>query len=121
MEEENKTYENGIPDGYIGVNGLTELLHKSKPTIRRMIQEGRLPKPLKDGKLLVWDKKEIDRWVKNGNFFEAALEMETGSVGMVGWTPRTDSKNGCLKADSAIYGHIFNHDSVVFILFSVFV
>jgi predicted DNA-binding transcriptional regulator AlpA len=33
-----------------------------------MILDGRLPKPYKDGKKNVWDKREIDRWIDNGKF-----------------------------------------------------
>jgi len=60
MEERiRKKGENGIPKGYIGVNEVCELFGKSRKTIYQMIAEKRLPKPLKDGKLNIWDRKMI--------------------------------------------------------------
>ncbi len=41
-----------------------ELVGKRRRSISTMIQDGRLPKPYKDGRLLVWDKKELDRWIE---------------------------------------------------------
>jgi len=60
MEERvRKKGENGVPKGYIGVKEVCELFGKSQKTIYQMIAEGRLPKPLKDGKLNIWDRKTI--------------------------------------------------------------
>jgi predicted DNA-binding transcriptional regulator AlpA len=47
---------------------LMKRLAKSRTTIKIMVLDGRLPKPLKDGNMFVWDKQEIDRWIKNGKF-----------------------------------------------------
>ena len=68
MQEAMKKREHGIPRGYIGMAELRETIHKSRATIWRMVHDGRLPKPLKDGKRNVWDKLEIERWIKNGKF-----------------------------------------------------
>ena len=63
-----KQYKHGIPKGYIGVETLRELLGKSVTTIWKMTHDGRLPKPLRDGKRNVWEKLEVERWIKNGKF-----------------------------------------------------
>jgi len=58
----------GIPVGYIGTAGVQALLNKSEATIWRMILDGRLPKPLRDGKIRIWDRKEMLRWIDNAKF-----------------------------------------------------
>ena len=68
MTETEKKYKHGIPKGYIGVETLRELLGKSATTIWKMTHDGRLPKPLRDGKRNVWEKLEVERWIKNGKF-----------------------------------------------------
>jgi predicted DNA-binding transcriptional regulator AlpA len=68
MKQPQQKWENGVPEGYVSTNELRERLGKSPVTIWRMILDGRLPKPLKDGKRNVWDKREIDRWIANGKF-----------------------------------------------------
>jgi predicted DNA-binding transcriptional regulator AlpA len=68
MTEIKRKYKHGIPQGYIGVPTLREWLGKSATTIWKMTLDGRLPKPLKDGKRNVWDEKEIRRWIQYGKF-----------------------------------------------------
>jgi predicted DNA-binding transcriptional regulator AlpA len=58
----------GIPVGYIGTADVRGLLNKSKATIWRMVNDGRLPRPLKDGKINIWDRKEMLRWIDNAKF-----------------------------------------------------
>ena len=58
----------GVPVGYIGTAGVQALLNKSRGTIWRMILDGRLPRPLRDGKMNIWDRKEILRWIDNAKF-----------------------------------------------------
>jgi predicted DNA-binding transcriptional regulator AlpA len=70
MTETKEKGKHGIPEGYVGVQELRERLGKSSTTIWRMILDGRLPKPLKDGKRNVWDKLDIERWIKNGKFLK---------------------------------------------------
>jgi len=60
--------KHGVPVGYIGTAGVQALLNKSKGTIWRMILDGRLPKPLRDGQINIWDRKEILRWIDNAKF-----------------------------------------------------
>jgi predicted DNA-binding transcriptional regulator AlpA len=50
-------------DRYYTVADLTVLLTKTQFTICRMVKDGRLPKPSKDGKLNVWKKLDLDRWL----------------------------------------------------------
>jgi len=61
-------YTHRIAKGYVGVPELQERLGKSATTIWKMTLDGRLPKPLKDGKRNVWDELEIRRWIQNGKF-----------------------------------------------------
>jgi len=58
----------GVPVGYIGTADVRALLNKSATTIWKMINDGRLPKPLRDGKLRIWDRKELLRWIQNAKF-----------------------------------------------------
>jgi len=67
-KEPKTTRRYGIPVGYIGTAGVQALLNKSRSTIWRMIHEGRLPKPLRDGKIKIWDEKEMKRWVEHAKF-----------------------------------------------------
>jgi len=61
-------FKQGTPKGYYGVRDLCELYGKSSTTIYLMIAEGRLPKPLKDGRRNIWDKKTIDRNLQYAKF-----------------------------------------------------
>ena len=58
----------GVPKGYLGINDVQALLKKSKATIWRMVQDGRLEKPLRDGSIVIWDEKDLKRWIDNGKF-----------------------------------------------------
>ena len=58
----------GIPVGYIGTAEVRALLNKGQTTIWRMVNDGRLPKPLRDGKIKIWDEKEIQNWVRHAKF-----------------------------------------------------
>ena len=68
MKRVRQKYENGIPTGYLGTRDLQELLGKSTVTIWKMIKDGRLPKPLKDGKLNIWDRKQIMNLLEHAKF-----------------------------------------------------
>jgi predicted DNA-binding transcriptional regulator AlpA len=67
-QEPPQKHKRNVAEGCVGVAILMKRLGKSRQTIRRMTHDGRLPKPLRDGSLNVWDKLEIDRWIKNGKF-----------------------------------------------------
>ena len=58
----------GIPVGYIGTAEVQALLNKSRGTIWRMVNDGRLPQPLQDGCIKIWDRKEMLRWIENAKF-----------------------------------------------------
>jgi predicted DNA-binding transcriptional regulator AlpA len=58
----------GVPVGYIGIADVQMLLNKCRTTIWNMVNDGRLPKPLRDGKLRIWDRKEMLRWIENAKF-----------------------------------------------------
>jgi predicted DNA-binding transcriptional regulator AlpA len=58
----------GIPVGYIGTAEVRALLNKGQTTIWRMVNDGRLPKPLRDGKIKIWDEKEIKNWIRHAKF-----------------------------------------------------
>jgi len=57
-----------VREGYIGVREVCELFGRSRAAIYMMIAEGRLPKPLKDGKRNIWDRKEIQRHIEHAKF-----------------------------------------------------
>ncbi len=50
---------------YYTVKDVMELIGKKRRVISTMIEDGRLPKPSIDGRLLVWKRFDLDRWIKN--------------------------------------------------------
>jgi hypothetical protein len=68
MQPSKKKYEHGIPEGYIGFAELRGILHKSRETIRQMVHDGLLHKPLRDGRRKIWDRKDMMRWIQNAKF-----------------------------------------------------
>lgn len=58
----------GIPRGYVGVREACEMFGRSRKSITRMIADGRLPKPLRHGRQLIWDKLEHQRRLSNAKF-----------------------------------------------------
>ena len=67
-QTEKKKGMNGVPKGYLGVADMCRLFGRSRATIYEMIADGRLPKPLKDKKLNLWDEKQIESWLKHAKF-----------------------------------------------------
>lgn len=58
----------GVPVGYINMAEFCRLFGRSPKTVRRMIETGTLPRPLKFGRQNLWDKKEIDKWLQHAKF-----------------------------------------------------
>ena len=58
----------GVPRGYVGVAEVCEMFGRSRKSISRMIADGRLPKPLRHGRQLIWDKLELQRRLTNAKF-----------------------------------------------------
>lgn len=50
----------------IGVDDVARLLRCSSRTVRRVAEAGRMPKPVRIGALLRWDKEQIREWVRQG-------------------------------------------------------
>ena len=70
MSEPKPRKKHAVTKGYIGVEGLMELLGgRSRRTINTMISENRLPKPDKDGRRIVWKEHDIKRWIANEKHF----------------------------------------------------
>jgi len=65
---ERKPGTRGVPVGYLGVKDMCHLFGRSRVSIYAMIADGRLPKPLKDKRFNLWDKKEIQSWLQNAKF-----------------------------------------------------
>ena len=65
---ERKPGTSGVPVGYVGVKDMCRLFGKCRATIYVMVADGRLPKPLKDKKLNLWDKKEVMSWLQHAKF-----------------------------------------------------
>lgn len=63
-----KKGSHGTPAGYINIAGMCELFGRSPKTIRRLVGLGTLPSPLKFGRQDIWDRKEVDTWLKNAKF-----------------------------------------------------
>jgi len=68
MKRVRQKYECRVPTGFYGTKDLMEMFGKSDVTIWKIVKDGRLPKPFKNGKQNVWDKKTIQRWKENAKF-----------------------------------------------------
>jgi len=51
---------------HLRIIDLSMIVGKSERTIRLWIAEGRLPKPMRLGRQLMWRRDEVQRWVDNG-------------------------------------------------------
>ena len=58
----------GTPNGYVNMKEICLWFGRSRKTIHLMIETGALPKPLKYGTQNIWDRKEIETWLKNAKF-----------------------------------------------------
>ena len=58
----------GVPEGYADTKELCQRFGRSPKTIRRMVGLGTLPRPLKFGRQSLWDRKEIEAWLKHAKF-----------------------------------------------------
>ena len=50
----------------IGVDDVARLLMCSSRTVRRVAEAGRMPKPVRIGTLLRWNREQIRDWVRQG-------------------------------------------------------
>jgi len=46
------------------ISELVQLIGVSRSTIYRLIKENKFPRPLKIGKISLWAKEDIERWLK---------------------------------------------------------
>jgi len=58
----------GTPEGYANMTEMCERFGRSRKTIRIMVETGALPRPLKFGRQNLWDRKEIETWLKHAKF-----------------------------------------------------
>lgn len=58
----------GIPQGYIGTQELCQLFGRSRKTLHRMVELGSLPRPLTFGRQSIWERREIEIWLKHAKF-----------------------------------------------------
>ena len=73
MESETrKKGTHGVPEGYVNTVELCRLFGRSRKTIRLMVETGVLPRPLKFGRQSIWDRKEIEGWLKHAKFAKKA-------------------------------------------------
>ena len=67
-ETTQKKVQYSAPRGYVGLREMCELFGRHRWTINQMVEDGRLPKPLKDGCRNIWDRKEIMSWLEHAKF-----------------------------------------------------
>lgn len=48
------------------VNDVARLVQQSPSHIRRLADSGRMPRPIKSGASVRWDRNQIDNWIQNG-------------------------------------------------------
>jgi len=60
--------KHGTPEGYLNTADLCQRFGRSRKTIRMMVEIGVLPRPLKFGRQNLWDRKEIETWLKHAKF-----------------------------------------------------
>jgi predicted DNA-binding transcriptional regulator AlpA len=60
--------QQGVPVGYINTAELCRLFGRSRKTIRFLVETGTLPRPLKFGRQSIWERKEIENWLKHAKF-----------------------------------------------------
>jgi predicted DNA-binding transcriptional regulator AlpA len=58
----------GVPEGYINMREMCLRFGRSRKTIRRLVETGGLPRPLKFGTQNIWERKEIETWLKHAKF-----------------------------------------------------
>ena len=63
-----KKGQHGIPEGYLNTADLCRRFGRSRKTISLMVETGALPRPLKFGRQNIWDRKEIEVWLKHAKF-----------------------------------------------------
>ena len=72
IEKKREKGTHGVPVGYLNTEAVCLLFGRSRKTINRMIETGVLPKPLKFGRQSLWDKKEMESWLKYAKFAKKA-------------------------------------------------
>ncbi|MCK4373890.1 MAG: helix-turn-helix domain-containing protein [Candidatus Brocadiae bacterium] len=50
----------------LGVEGVAEMLQCSPHTVRRLANSGRMPRPVKLGRLARWRRSELEEWIAHG-------------------------------------------------------
>ncbi len=48
------------------VNGVAEMLACSPRSVYRLVDAGRIPKPVKLGGMIRWPRSQIERWITEG-------------------------------------------------------
>ena len=66
--EKRKKGLHGIPAGFIGMREMCRLFGRSPKSIGRMVAMKTLPRPLKFGRQNIWDRKEIENWLRHAKF-----------------------------------------------------
>ena len=45
----------------------SQFLHISESTLRRLVDKDQIPKPIKIGKRVLWDKEKLEKWIDDQN------------------------------------------------------
>ena len=51
----------------LNIKQTSQFLHISESTLRRLVDKDRIPKPIKIGKRVLWDKEKLEKWIDDQN------------------------------------------------------
>jgi len=51
----------------LNIKQTSQFLHISESTLRRLVDKDQIPKPIKIGKRVLWDKEKLEKWIDDQN------------------------------------------------------
>ena len=51
----------------LSIKQTSQFLHISESTLRRLVDKDQIPKPIKIGKRVLWDKEKLEKWIDDQN------------------------------------------------------
>lgn len=69
MSKRNKTFtkkQKLVSPVLINISQVSQMLNCSKRHIYRMVDSGKMPRPVRLGSLVLWIRTKVEEWVENG-------------------------------------------------------
>ena len=63
-----KKGKHGVPEGFVNMKEMCERFGRSRKTVHIMCETGVLPRPMKFGRQNLWDRQEVEKWLKHAKF-----------------------------------------------------